>query len=84
MRYNPVVRDEGGNPFLLDSPRPRISLKEYHANELRFKMLATADPAEAQRLLELAQAQVTRRWEEYEQMATRSAEAFAVDARKDS
>ncbi|HMQ66268.1 MAG TPA: pyruvate:ferredoxin (flavodoxin) oxidoreductase, partial [Arachnia sp.] len=22
MRYNPVIRDAGGNPFLLDSPRP--------------------------------------------------------------
>lgn len=83
MRYNPVVREQGGNPFLLDSPRPRITLANYHSNELRFKMLAVADPVEAERLLGLAQAQVDRRWTEYEELATRGAEAFAADARRD-
>ena len=29
IRYDPMVRAEGGNPFLLDSPRPRISLADY-------------------------------------------------------
>ncbi|MEL4505545.1 pyruvate:ferredoxin (flavodoxin) oxidoreductase [Luteococcus sp. H138] len=84
MRYNPAVRNAGGNPFLLDSPRPRFSLKEYHSKELRFKMLFNADPDEAQRLLELAQEQVERRWNDYERMATRHADEFAADARKDA
>lgn len=83
MRYNPVLRDAGQNPFLLDSPRPRIPLEEYHNKELRFRMLAASDPAEAERLLEIGQAQVMRRWGEYEQMAARGAAEFAVDARKD-
>ncbi len=82
MRYNPVVRAGGGNPFLLDSPRPRIPLRDYHAKELRFRMLANVDPAEAERLLELGQEQVNRRWAEYEEMATRKAEEFAADARR--
>ncbi|MDO4717834.1 MAG: thiamine pyrophosphate-dependent enzyme, partial [Propionibacteriaceae bacterium] len=84
MRYNPVVREQGGNPFLLDSPRPRLTLRQYHDNELRFKMLQAADPAEAERLLTLAQDQVNRRWAEYEELATRGAEAFAADARRDA
>ena len=84
IRYNPVVREEGGNPFLLDSPRPRLTLAQYHSNELRFKMLQSADPEEAKRLLGLAQAQVDRRWAEYEEVATRGAEAFAADARRES
>ncbi|PIE19313.1 MAG: hypothetical protein CSA64_05245 [Arachnia propionica] len=83
IRYNPIVRGTGGNPFLLDSPRPRISLADYHNGELRFKMLAKADPAEAERLLELAQEQVNRRWYEYERMAARGAETFAADARRE-
>ena len=29
LRYDPMVRAEGGNPFLLDSPRPRLSLQDY-------------------------------------------------------
>ena len=80
MRYNPVIRQQGGNPFLLDSPRPRHKLADYHANELRFKMLKRTNPEEADRLLELAQSQVERRWAEYEDLATRPASAFASDA----
>ena len=29
IRYDPMVRAAGGNPFLLDSPRPRIPLADY-------------------------------------------------------
>ncbi|MCB1254392.1 MAG: hypothetical protein KDB39_14375, partial [Austwickia sp.] len=65
------------------SPRPRITLNDYHKNELRFRMLASADPVEADRLLQLGQQQVARRWAEYEQMATREAHDFAADARKE-
>ena len=83
MRYNPILRAAGRNPFLLDSPRPRITLNDYHKNELRFRMLASADPVEADRLLQLGQQQVARRWAEYEQMATREAHDFAADARKE-
>ncbi len=77
MRYNPVLRAAGKNPFLLDSPRPRLPLRDYHAKELRFRMLMNSDPENAERLLELGQEQVDRRWAEYEEMATRGAERFA-------
>jgi len=82
MRYNPVLRDAGRNPFLLDSPRPRIPLRQYHERELRFRMLQATDPETSERLLAHGQAQVDRRWAEYEQMAMRSAAEFAADARK--
>ena len=82
IRYNPVLRDMDENPFLLDSPRPRITLKAYHENELRFRMLRTTDPEAAERLLAHGQAQVALRWAEYERMALRSAAEFAADARK--
>ena len=80
MRYNPVIRSQGGNPFLLDSPRPRLTLDEYHSRELRFRMLQRSNPEEAARLLKLAQKQVDRRWREYENLATQPASAFAEDA----
>ncbi|GAB94249.1 pyruvate-ferredoxin/flavodoxin oxidoreductase [Kineosphaera limosa] len=83
MRYNPVIRAVGGNPFLLDSPRPRLTLRDYHDGELRFRMLNVSDPAEAERLLELAQAQVDRRWQEYEDLASRGAREFAADGRRE-
>ena len=82
MRFNPVLRNAGHNPFLLDSPRPRIPLKDYRKNELRYKMLRQSDPEEAQRLLDLGQEHVLRRYQEYEMMAGRPAEMFSADARK--
>jgi pyruvate-ferredoxin/flavodoxin oxidoreductase len=71
VRYNPVVRGAGENPFVLDSPAPTVPFREYAYNELRYRMLASANPAEASRLLTLAQEAVTRRWSTYAEMATR-------------
>ena len=83
VRYDPVVRLEGGNPFLLDSPRPRIPLTAYTDKELRYRSLANTNPAEAERLHGLAAAAVDQHWELYEEMSTRGAEQFAADARKE-
>jgi pyruvate-ferredoxin/flavodoxin oxidoreductase len=71
IRYNPVLRRAGHNPFVLDSPRPTIPLKDYAYNELRYSLLArtqsrrsrTAHPSLAQEIDDL-------RWKTYEDMAT--------------
>jgi pyruvate-ferredoxin/flavodoxin oxidoreductase len=83
IRYNPVVRAAGGNPFLLDSPRPRMPLADYTIRELRYRALANTDPAEAERLVGLAEEAVDQRWRVYEEMATRGARHFAADARRE-
>jgi pyruvate-ferredoxin/flavodoxin oxidoreductase len=83
VRYDPLLRTAGGNPFLLDSPRPRIPLADYTQRELRYRSLANTHPAEAERLGILAQEAVDQRWDTYEEMATRSAQRFPADARKD-
>ena len=82
IRYDPMVREGGGNPFLLDSPRPRIPLVDYTKRELRYRSLANTDPAEAERLHGLAEQAVAQRWEVYEEMATRGAHTFTADARR--
>lgn len=76
IRYNPILRKNGQNPFVLDSPRPTISLRDYAYNELRYKSLATSNPEEAERLMQLAQEIVDLRWKTYEDMATLSASSF--------
>ena len=83
LRYDPMVRAANRNPFLLDSPRPRMSLADYRKGELRFRALANADPDEADRLLDLAQQATDQTWQTYEDMATRPAHEFPSDARKD-
>jgi pyruvate-ferredoxin/flavodoxin oxidoreductase len=83
IRYNPVLREAGRNPFLLDSHRPRLKLADYRRRELRFRALADASPAEAERLLAVAQQTADLRWKVYEDMAALSAEGFPADARKE-
>jgi pyruvate-ferredoxin/flavodoxin oxidoreductase len=82
VRYDPTVRATGGNPFQLDSPRPRIPLRDYVYRELRYRVLRDADPDEADRLLALAEAAVEQRWQTYEELATRGAARFPADARR--
>jgi pyruvate-ferredoxin/flavodoxin oxidoreductase len=81
IRYDPVLRAVGRNPFLLDSPRPRIPLSEYLYRELRYRTLANTNPAEADRLLGLAEQAVRQRWQLYEEMASRGAEHYPADGR---
>jgi pyruvate-ferredoxin/flavodoxin oxidoreductase len=84
IRYDPVVRAAGDNPFLLDSSRPRMPLADYRKGELRFRALTATEPTEAERLLGLAQQAADQRWRLYEQMATRDASEFPSDTRRQS
>jgi pyruvate-ferredoxin/flavodoxin oxidoreductase len=83
VRYDPVLRAAGHNPFLLDSHRPRIPLADYVYRELRYRSLANADPVEAERLLGLAEQAIEQRWNVYEEMASRGPEHFHADARRE-
>jgi pyruvate-ferredoxin/flavodoxin oxidoreductase len=65
MRYNPALRDEGKNPFQLDSKAPAIRLKEYSYREARYTMLARSNPELAAHLLKEAQDDVERQWRVY-------------------
>jgi pyruvate-ferredoxin/flavodoxin oxidoreductase len=65
MRYNPSLRTEGKNPFLLDSKAPSIRLKEYAYREARYTMLARSNPSLATELLKDAQDDVERQWRVY-------------------
>ena len=81
FRFNPMMRTVGENPFILDSPRPRIPLKAYAYNELRYSSLARSRPEEADALLAMAQAAVTEKYRQYEELARRDGSRFHPDAR---
>jgi pyruvate-ferredoxin/flavodoxin oxidoreductase len=80
VRYNPALRESDKNPFVLDSPRPRMPFKEYAQNELRYKMLSRTHPQEYEKLMGMAQQVVVQKWATYEEMATRGAGQFHPDA----
>lgn len=60
----------GRNPFQLDSKAPSIPLENYIYREGRYHMLQQSNPEAADRLLELAKADIAQRWEAYHKMAT--------------
>ncbi|MCL2440656.1 MAG: pyruvate:ferredoxin (flavodoxin) oxidoreductase [Treponema sp.] len=71
-RYDPRLKDQGKNPFQLDSKDPTTSLEDFMYKENRFKSLKAANQAEADRLLAIAKAQAERVWKEYKYLSERS------------
>jgi pyruvate-ferredoxin/flavodoxin oxidoreductase len=75
MRYNPDLREEGKNPFQLDSRAPSIPFKQYAYQEARYTMLARSSPDTARELLHLAQDDVHRQWGVYSSRAAMPGDA---------
>jgi pyruvate-ferredoxin/flavodoxin oxidoreductase len=69
FRYNPDLAKEGKNPLTIDSKAPTLPLEKYIYNETRYTMLVHSNKKAADRLLKLAQQDVTSRWKLYEQLA---------------
>jgi pyruvate-ferredoxin/flavodoxin oxidoreductase len=69
-RFNPLLTDEGRNPFTIDSKPPSIPIEEYVYKETRYKMLTKSKPERAEMLLEAAREDVKRRWKTYQQLAS--------------
>jgi pyruvate-ferredoxin/flavodoxin oxidoreductase len=67
-RYHPSP-EPGTHPFSLDSKKPTVRLREFQEQETRFAVLERSDPARAEHLQALAQADVDERWHYYEQLA---------------
>jgi pyruvate-ferredoxin/flavodoxin oxidoreductase len=76
IRYNPILRKKGQSPFVLDSPKPTIAVRDYAYNELRYRVLTKTNPKEAEYLMQLAQEIVDLRWKTYEEMAGFAAGSF--------
>jgi pyruvate-ferredoxin/flavodoxin oxidoreductase len=76
IRYNPALRAAGLRPFVLDSIAPTIPLREYAYNENRYKILTKTNPEEAERMMQMAQETVSRRWQTYEHLAKQEPAQF--------
>ena len=68
-RYNPALKAEGKNPFILDSKKPDGSLKQYLEGEIRYASLTRTFPEEAERLHTMLIEQFNQRYEELALMA---------------
>jgi len=68
-RYNPDLKKEGQNPFILDSKKPDGSLRKFMEGEIRFASLQRTFPEEANRLHAELEQQFNHRYEELALMA---------------
>jgi len=69
FRYDPRLKEQGKNPLQLDSKEPKIPLKDFTETELRFSSLSRSAPEDAERFLQQAQENVTKRYRHYKQLA---------------
>ena len=70
-RYNPLLEEEGKNPFLLDSKEPQWDqFQGFLKSEVRYTSLQKAFPAEAAELFKAAQTNAKWRYDSYVRMAS--------------
>ena len=68
-RYNPELKEEGKNPFILDSKEPTGQVRDFLEGENRYLMLAQAFPEVAEELFSKAEKDLLERYENYKRMA---------------
>ncbi len=68
-RYNPTLKDQGQNPFMLDSKEPNGKFQEFILGQTRYKSLLKEFPAIAQKMFDETEKQAMERFEEYKRLA---------------
>jgi pyruvate-ferredoxin/flavodoxin oxidoreductase len=68
-RYNPLLEDEGKNPFILDSKEPTKTFQDFIDSETRYSSLKKAFPKEAGELFEQAEIDAKKRYAAYKRLA---------------
>ena len=69
-RYNPMLEEEGKNPFTMDSKDPDwTKFQSFLGNEVRYTALQKSNPGEASELYEAAQNNAMWRWKSYKRLA---------------
>ena len=68
-RYNPILKSEGKNPFILDSKEPTASYRDFIMGEIRYSSLTRTFPDRAEELFEAAEQDAKERYETYKRIA---------------
>ncbi|ORC34140.1 pyruvate:ferredoxin (flavodoxin) oxidoreductase [Marispirochaeta aestuarii] len=70
-RYNPMLAEEGKNPFQMDSKEPSTQVEDYIYAENRYRALKRSNPERAAMLLESIKKGVDKQYKEYKYLADR-------------
>ncbi len=68
-RYNPMLKEQGKNPFILDSREPTKDFREFLLGEVRYSQLATVFPEIAEDLFKQAERHAKERYQWYKRLA---------------
>ncbi|MEN2775356.1 pyruvate:ferredoxin (flavodoxin) oxidoreductase [Acetivibrio clariflavus] len=68
-RFNPELRKEGKNPFILDSKDPTANYKDFINGEVRYSQLMNVFPDIAGNLFDLAEQNAAERFNRYKKLA---------------
>lgn len=68
-RYNPTLKEQGKNPFILDSKAPSASFQDYIKGEVRYTSLMNTFPESASALFAEAEKNAKERYENYRRMS---------------
>ncbi|MBE6755078.1 MAG: pyruvate:ferredoxin (flavodoxin) oxidoreductase [Ruminococcaceae bacterium] len=63
FRYNPALKEEGKNPFILDSKAPTPGYQDFIKSESRYASLLNAFPERAAKLFSLAEETAMKRYD---------------------
>ncbi len=69
FRYNPLLQEEGKNPFILDSKEPSGDFQEFLLGEVRYASLKRTFPESAEALFKKAEEDMKERYKTYKRMA---------------
>ncbi len=69
-RFNPLLKEEGKNPFSLDSKEPTRSFREFIDSEVRYASLSKAFPDEAEALFAKTEKDAKERLDSYKRLAS--------------
>ena len=73
-RYNPLLKTQGKNPFVLDSKEPTASFREFLDKQVRYTSLKTEFPAIAEELYARAEEAAKEKYKKYKKLASMSME----------
>ena len=68
-RYNPDLKEQGKNPFSLDSKEPTMSYQDFIKNEIRYRSLQKLFPDVAEELFQTAEKEAKERYAYYKKLA---------------
>ncbi|EPY2278080.1 pyruvate:ferredoxin (flavodoxin) oxidoreductase [Clostridium sporogenes] len=68
-RYNPMLKEESKNPFILDSREPTKPFKEYIQGEVRYSSLMNIFPDIAEKMSDMAEQHARERYDNYRHLA---------------